>query len=60
MKKIIIDKSVYGGLFVDKYYLHFKGEQWPYQVFFEEWEDYKIGDEYIVVDKIVKSDIISI
>jgi hypothetical protein len=51
MKKIITDKTVYGGMFVDKYYLQLKGEQWPRQVRPEEWDKYKVGDEYPVLDK---------
>jgi hypothetical protein len=46
VKKIVIEKSIYGGMLVDKYYLHIEGEQWPIQVSSEEWDKYKIGDEY--------------
>lgn len=58
MKSIIAEKSIYGGMLVDKYFLHIEGEKCPLQVSAEEWNKYKIGDEYIIikVDKNSKPD----
>ena len=45
-KKIITDKTCYGGMMVDKYFLHFDDgtdEQVPPSV----WDQLEVGDEYI-------------
>ena len=38
-------KTIYGGLFVDKYYLILEDDT-QVQVSFKEWEKYKVGDIY--------------
>jgi hypothetical protein len=46
-KKTIIDKTVYGGMMVDKYFLHFN-DGTDMQVSPREWDQLKVGDEYII------------
>jgi len=48
-KKIIVDKTVYGGVMADKYFLHFD-DRTDMQVPFCEWDQFEVGDEYIVSD----------
>jgi hypothetical protein len=49
MKKIIKDKTVYGGMYVDKYFLHFE-DGTDEQVNYGVWDQFEVGDEYIVAD----------
>jgi archaellum component FlaC len=53
-KKVIKDKTVYGGMFVDKYFLHFE-DGTDIQVPFYEWDQLKVGDEYIIEEIIPDS-----
>lgn len=46
-KKIITDKTCYGGMMVDKYFLHFD-DGTDEQVNFGIWDQLQVGDEYIV------------
>jgi hypothetical protein len=46
-KKIIIDKTVYGGVMVDKYFLHFD-DGTDEQVYYGIWDQLEVGDEYYV------------
>jgi hypothetical protein len=48
-KKIIKDKTCYGGMYVDKYFLHFE-DGTNEQVNFGVWDQFEVGDEYIVAD----------
>ena len=48
-KKIIKDKTVYGGMYVDKYFLHFE-DGTDEQVNYGVWDQLEVGDEYIVAD----------
>jgi hypothetical protein len=48
-KKIIKDKTCYGGMYVDKYFLHFE-DGTDEQVNFGIWDQLEVGDEYIVAD----------
>jgi hypothetical protein len=48
-KKIIKDKTVYGGMYVDKYFLHFE-DGTDEQVNYGVWDQFEVGDEYIVAD----------
>ena len=48
-KKIITDKTCYGGMMVDKYFLHFD-DGTDEQVNYGIWDQLEIGDEYIVAD----------
>jgi hypothetical protein len=48
-KKVIKDKTVYGGMYVDKYFLHFE-DGTNEQVNFGIWDQLEVGDEYIVAD----------
>jgi archaellum component FlaC len=58
-KKTIIDKTCYGGMMVDKYFLHFD-DGTDEQISPEEWDQYKVGEKYPkeesleAVDKICK------
>jgi cell division protein FtsB len=45
--KVIKDKSVYGGMMVDKYFLHFN-DGTDMQVPFYEWDQLKAGDTYYI------------
>ncbi len=44
-KKIIIDKTVYGGTLVDKYFFVFN-DGTDMQVPLQVWDEYEVGDEY--------------
>jgi hypothetical protein len=48
-KKIIKDKTVYGGMYVDKYFLHFE-DGTDEQVNYGIWDQLEVGDEYNVAD----------
>jgi len=50
IKKKIVGKTIYGGMFVDKYYLELEGEEneFPMQVSYEDYEKYNKGDYYEV------------
>jgi hypothetical protein len=48
-KKIIIDKTTYGGTLVDKYFLIFD-DGTDEQVNYGVWDQFEVGDEYIVAD----------
>jgi hypothetical protein len=48
-KKIISDKTSYGGMYVDKYFLHFE-DGTDEQVNYGVWDQLEVGDEYIVAD----------
>jgi hypothetical protein len=48
-KKIISDKTCYGGMYVDKYFLHFE-DGTDEQVNYGIWDQLEVGDEYIVED----------
>ncbi len=55
-KKIIADKTIYGGMYVDKYFFIFKDGS-DLQVSPQEWDQYKSGDQYTFpesFDKAVK------
>jgi hypothetical protein len=49
MKKIIIDKTTYGGTLVDKYFLIFD-DGTDEQVNYGVWDQFEVGDEYNVAD----------
>lgn len=48
-RKTIIDKTVYGGTLVDKYFFIFD-DGTDMQVSFYEWDQFEVGDEYIIED----------
>ena len=52
--KVIKDKSVYGGMMVDKYFLHFN-DGTDMQVPFYEWDQLKAGDTYYIEDVVPDS-----
>jgi hypothetical protein len=42
---IVIGKSIYGGMYVDKYYLQLDNNE-DVQVRSKEWDSYQVGDRY--------------
>jgi hypothetical protein len=48
-KKIIINKTTYGGTLVDKYFFIFE-DGTDEQVNYEVWDQFEVGDEYKVAD----------